>query len=410
MSTFSRSAAYPASESQARSPYLARVCRHFRLGLGIAVTLPTEPPPPAGTKISEPFGAAAGSGGRPAARRADFPLNLFTPGLPAPRSCILEGPRADSIGRAASELFSAEVFFMGIRIANAPISWGVDVVEWGPRPAPARFLDEVAAAGYEGTELGPYGYLPTNPTVLRAELAERSLSMVSAFVGLPLKTGDADLNELNNVAALLAAAGARAVIVADTMWPERVAVAGRVPETGIAMDEQEWGRAATTVRAACECARRNGLRPVFHNHAGSYIETPDELLRISEMSGADICFDSGHYAYGGGDPSEAVKKFGDRIQHLHWKDVHPERLAEVRRDQLNFIDGVTHGVFCPLGEGMVDFPSLTADLDAAGYDGWATVEQDVDTKDETVRPLEYAKASREYLHRLMGSRERLSAG
>ena len=288
---------------------------------------------------------------------------------------------------------------MKIRVANAPVSWGIMEVEgWSPPLAYATFLDELKAAGYEGTELGPYGYLPTDPRTLRSELEGRSLTLTSAFVPLRLKQPGADLTEARPVGVLLRDLGARYLVLSDALWPEREAVAGRVEQSHIRLTDTEWRTLAENVRAVSEMAAGLGLRCVFHHHVGTYIETPGEVARLLDITDVGLCLDTGHYAYGGGDPVEAVRTFGRRVEYLHFKDVDPIRLRAANEARLSFLDGVRAGAFCELGAGCVRFPNLLAELDRIGYDGWAVVEQDIDaSKPGSRTPFESARASREYL-------------
>ena len=293
---------------------------------------------------------------------------------------------------------------MNIRLANAPVSWGIMEVEgWSPPLTYATFLDELKSAGYEGTELGPYGYLPTDPEVLAAELERRSLVLTSAFVPLRLKEPGLDLDQARAVGRLLRALGAGYLVLSDALWPEREAVAGRVEENDVRLTDRDWDVAAQNIRAVCELAAGLDLRCVFHHHAGSYIETPAEARRLLETTEVGLCLDTGHYAYGGGDPVEAVESFGRRVQYLHFKDVNPRRLGTARRSQLDFLGGVRAGVFCELGSGCVRFPELLQRLYQIGYDGWAVVEQDVDaSRPGAATPFESARASREYLRTTLG--------
>jgi inosose dehydratase len=292
---------------------------------------------------------------------------------------------------------------VNIRIANAPVSWGIMEVEgWSPPLAYSTFLDELAGAGYAGTELGPYGYLPADPRVLGEELRRRSLTLTSAFVPLKLKEPALDLAPARQVAELLRTLGAQYLVLSDALWPEREAAAGRVEEAGVRLGGQDWDVVARNVRTVCEMAAEQGLGCVFHHHVGSYIETPAEVRRLLEMTPIGLCLDTGHYVYGGGDPVEAVESLGKRVEYLHFKDVHPARLGTARRSKLDFLGGVRIGVFCELGTGSVRFPELLQALDRIGYDGWAVVEQDVEASGKGPRPAESARKSREYLRTTLG--------
>jgi len=293
---------------------------------------------------------------------------------------------------------------MSIAVANAPVSWGIMEVDgWNP-PLPAgQFLDELVSAGYQATELGPYGYLPTDPVRLRGELTRRSVSLISAFVPLRLKEPGADLEPVRQAGALLGALGAKHVVLADAMWPEREAVSGRAAEAGVKLAEPEWRIVAENIGAAIEAAKEFGLRSVIHHHAGTYIETPEEIDRLLAITSLGLCLDTGHYVIGGGDPVEAVKRYGARVEYLHFKDVDAGKLKQARERKLGFLDAVRSGVFCPLGQGCVKFPELIRELEAAGYRGWAVVEQDVETSEESaVSPLDCAIASRQYLKTALG--------
>jgi len=292
---------------------------------------------------------------------------------------------------------------MRIRAANAPVSWGIMEVEgWGPSLPYTSYLEELLSAGYEGTELGPYGFMPTEAEQLAPQLTDRSLSLISAFVPLHLKKPDLDLTPVRQVGGLLSNLGAAHMVIADALWPEREAVAGRAPESGVSLDDADWGQVVQNISAVCEAAAEFGLRCVFHHHAGTYIGTPDEVKRLLELAPIGLCLDTGHYVYGGGDPVDAVRTFGQRVEYLHFKDVDPKRLHEGRRTKLSFLGGVSAGVFCELGQGCVRFDDLLGELDKIGYDGWAVVEQDVDPSSATQRPLECAKASRSYLRSRLG--------
>jgi inosose dehydratase len=284
----------------------------------------------------------------------------------------------------------------------------MEVEGWGEQQEYSSVLGEMQQAGYSGTELGPYGYFPTEPQRLVAELAERDLQLVSAFVPLPLADADrhdAGFAEALRTAELLAESGARLIVLADEMSKHRMAVAGRADETRDGLSDAQWEAAAQMLTRVTQVCRELGLDAVFHHHAGTYIETPREIERLCASVNADLlglCLDTGHYFYGGGDPVEAVRQYGARIRHLHLKDVRPAVLETVRREGVDFLEAVRRDVFCELGEGALDFPQIISDLTAAGFTGWAIVEQDTDATKPGVRPLESAIRSRRYLRETVG--------
>ncbi|MEP6636894.1 MAG: TIM barrel protein [Acidobacteriota bacterium] len=298
---------------------------------------------------------------------------------------------------------------MKIKVGNAPVSWGVmEVAGWGEQIPYSKVLDEITAAGYAGTELGPYGYFPTDSKELAAELSARALQLVASFVPVPLahpERHEAGYQDAMKVAQLLAQTGARLIVLADEMSEERMAVSGRVDESRDGMNDSQWDSAAqilTRIAAAC---RELGLSAVFHHHAGTFVETPKEVARLCDSVDADLlglCLDTGHYFFGGGDPVDAVRLYGARIRHLHLKDVQLPVLEAARRDEVGFLEAVRRGVFCELGEGAVDLKKVIQDMTAGGYSDWAVVEQDVDARNEGVEPFESALRSRKYLREVIG--------
>jgi inosose dehydratase len=298
---------------------------------------------------------------------------------------------------------------MKIRIGTAPVSWGIMEVEgWNGQAPYAKVLDEMAEAGYEGTELGPYDYLPSEPERLREELSSRGLRMVSAFVPLMLaepERHEAAFQEAIKVAELLASVDARLIVLAGEMEQSRMLVAGRVNEERDGMSKQHWDDTVEIVSRIARACSEFGVSTAFHHHAGTFVETPKEIARLCENTDPSLiglCLDTGHYLYGGGDPVEAVKKYGSRIWHLHLKDVRLPVLDSVRREGLGFLEAVRRDIFCELGEGAVDFPSIKEGLASCDYDGWAIVEQDVDTDQPGVQPFESAVRSRRYLRERIG--------
>ena len=298
---------------------------------------------------------------------------------------------------------------MHIKVGNAPVSWGVmEVAGWGEQIPYGKVLNEIAAAGYAGTELGPFGYFPTEPKELSAALSARGLELVASFVPISLAHSDrhdAAYKEASKIAQLLSQTGANLLVLADEMSEARMAVSGRVDDSRDGMTDSQWDSAARILNRIGEVCRELGLGAVFHHHAGTFVETPKEIARLCASTDADLlglCLDTGHYFFGGGDPVDAVRLYGKRIRHLHLKDVQFPVLEAARRDGVGFLAAVRRGVFCELGEGGIALKKVIQDLTAAGYSGWAIVEQDVDTRSSDVKPFESACRSREYLRSQIG--------
>ena len=298
---------------------------------------------------------------------------------------------------------------MNIKVGNAPVSWGVmEVAGWGEQIPFSKVLDEIAAAGYAGTELGPFGYLPTDSKDLSAVLSARGLQLVASFVPIPLAHLDrheAAYQEAINVAQLLSQTGARLIVLADEMSEARMAVSGRVDDSRDGMSASQWAGAAQILERITKACSELGVAAAFHHHSGTFVETPKEIARLCESTDADLlglCLDTGHYFFGGGDPVDAVRLYGTRIRHLHLKDVQLPILEGARRDGVGFLEAVRRGVFCELGEGVINLKQVIQDLSAVGYSDWAIVEQDVDTRSSDVKPFESARRSREYLRDVIG--------
>lgn len=295
---------------------------------------------------------------------------------------------------------------MGIRAATAPINWGImEHVEFPAAYPYGRVLDEMAAAGYSGTELGPYGFLPSDSAVLRLELQKRSLTLCSAFVDIELGNKSAHEESQAYVARsakLISEAGARLLILSDRITPERNSVAGRRRDANqISWSEAEWQTAAAAIRDLIALCKTHGLKVAFHHHAGSHVETPEEIDHLFSLFPADqlgLCLDTGHYIYGGGDAVAFLERQVSRVWCVHFKDVNEMKSAEARRERMNFHDAVRHGIFAPLGKGSVDFPRIIALLQSGHFDGWAVVEADVLKGGVGAdAPLANATAGREYL-------------
>jgi inosose dehydratase len=277
-------------------------------------------------------------------------------------------------------------------------------------------LDELIETGYRGTELGDWGYMPTDETALHAELSERELTLLGAFVPVALK--DAASHRLGQeeslkVSRLLAAVAERAgqdlqpfLVLADDNGTEEVRTknAGCInSEMGLTGDELAvFAQGAENIARAVK--EETGLSTVFHHHCAGYVETPSEIAKLMDMTDPELLglvFDTGHFVYGCGkdDPvvmMEFLDRFVDRIWYMHFKDCHPEVASEARRQQWDYFEAVRQGVFCELGRGCVDFSAVVKWLHDRNYDGWAVVEQDVLPGMGT--PKESARHNRDYLH------------
>jgi inosose dehydratase len=271
-----------------------------------------------------------------------------------------------------------------VRVANAPLSYGAFEMTVGtsfPVPGPEQVLEAIAAAGYDGTDLGPPGYLGEGK-LLAERVGASGLDVVGGFVPLHLSEpehADVDAAELRRTLDLFAAAGATAAqpVLSDAGSPARAAAPGRGEEDpALRLEGARWRALADGVARAVAIARERGYEPVFHPHAGSYVEGPREIERLLDDTDVSLLLDTGHLALAGADPVRALRDWGPRIGAVHLKDVRADVLAAVRRERTDMLTAWRRGVFCALGDGDVDLAGVCRALAEAGYSGWVVVEQD----------------------------------
>ena len=262
-----------------------------------------------------------------------------------------------------------------MRFATGPVSWGVDFADAATNPPWELVLDEIAASPLDALELGPVGYLPVDA---HAELARRGLTAVGSFVFEPFhdrRAAPAVLETTRRACRAIAAAGGRVLVIIDRPDRERGATAGR-SDAARRLPAPERTAMLSTIRQAASIADRFDLRPVLHPHAGGHIEFADEIDEALGATGLPLCVDTGHCAYAGVDPAALIAEHPTRLGHVHLKDVRPDVLARAREEGRDFWTAIGDGVFCPLGAGMVDLAAVLDALETAGYDGFATIEQD----------------------------------
>jgi inosose dehydratase len=291
---------------------------------------------------------------------------------------------------------------MTIRIGNAPCSWGIEYASGEGYPAWSRVLDECKAAGYNGIELGPIGYMPEDPAVLGDALASRQLELIGGVVFRAFhdaaKWDDVMQASVRTCKALVAH-GAKHLVLIDATSPRRTATAGR-PAEAEQMDKAEWtaftGRFRNIARMGTE---EYGLDVSLHPHAAGFMDFEPEVERLlAEIDEKllKICLDTGHSHYAGFDPVPFLKRHLARVSYVHFKDINPAVRADVIKNRTEFLKACGQGIFCNLGDGMTDFKAVRKLLVDSGYEGWCTVEQDCDPTGPT-SPVDDARYNRKYL-------------
>jgi inosose dehydratase len=297
-----------------------------------------------------------------------------------------------------------------MRVGNAPCSWGT--LEFKEAKAEQigynQMLDELAETGYTGTELGDWGFMPSEPAVLKGELNKRGVVMLGAFVPVSLKneaaheTGVATAIRTARLLAAVASQDKPYLVLADDNGtvPERTRNAGRItPEMGLS--SAEWKVFASGANRIAQAVHaETGLRTVFHHHCAGYVETPDEIARFLELTDAQtigLVFDTGHFVFGAGecDVIHGLQRFQERVWYVHLKDCQPDVARRSRAEHWDYFESLGRGVFCELGQGCVDFPAVLRFLATRQYDAYMLVEQDI--LPGMGLPKESARRNRDYL-------------
>ncbi len=287
---------------------------------------------------------------------------------------------------------------IGNRIAGAPISWGVcEVPGWGYQLSPERVLSEMEQLGLAATELGPDGFLPADPAELAKTLADHHLTAVGGFTPFVLHRRDVDpLVELRRLLpGFVAARAGIMVLSADT---------GLVGyDSRPALSEQDWAVLLRNLDRVSAEAAEHGINTVLHPHVGTMVENTDDVRRVLEGSTISLCLDTGHLLIGGTDPAELTRQVPERIAHTHLKDVDAAYARKVQSGLVSYTDAVREGMYRPLGAGDVDIAAIVGHLEAHGYTGWYTLEQDtILTHEPTgVGPAADVNTSAEYVRGLL---------
>jgi inosose dehydratase len=292
---------------------------------------------------------------------------------------------------------------MNLTIGIAPDSWGVWFANDPHQPTWQQCVDEMVASGYDTIEIGPYGYMPTDPNRLNAELAQRGLTAVAnAVVGNLENEAAWPALELEMTASgeLLAALDAPYIILIDDAYSDLSTGRLREPRE---LDQAGWRRLINTTHRVADLMRtRFGLKLLFHPHAETHVQSEDQIERFladTDPARVGLCLDTGHHAYCGGDAVAFMRRHYLRIPHLHLKSVDGAMLRRVKDEGIPYGVAVPQDLFCEPSRGIVDFVDLRDLLREIDYTGYGIVEQDMYPA-PLDKPLPIAQRTRAYLREI----------
>ena len=284
------------------------------------------------------------------------------------------------------------------RIGGAPISWGVcEVPGWGYQLGPDRVLAEMHQVGLTATELGPDGFLPTQPDAMTQVLDRHGLRAVGGFTPLLLHVAAHDpVSEVERLLQGYDATGADVLVLSAVTGADGY-------DSRPVLDDDGWMVLLANLDRLAELAASRGVRAVLHPHVGTMIETGEEVRQVLDGSLISLCLDTGHLLIGGTDPAELARQAPERIAHVHFKDVDARLAGRVQDGRLTYTQGVRAGMYRPLGSGDVDVPSIVGSLSANGYSGWYVLEQDTILTEEPrgEGPVADVWASADYLRSVL---------
>ena len=280
---------------------------------------------------------------------------------------------------------------MTVKLGTNPIAWSNDdMPELGGDTPLETCLKEAAEAGFKGIEKG--NKFPSDPKELQAVLGRHGLEFVSGWYSAELRLRDveAEIRAMQPHFDLLKACGCKVMVLAETSGTvqgnRKVPVAERP-----VMSEAEWPVFLERITKLGDWMAGQGMRIAFHHHMGTVIQTEAEIDRLMEGTASDVglLLDTGHLVFAGGDPVRVARRHGDRIVHVHCKDVRPALLRAALDGDASFLRAVLDGVFTVPGDGAIDFPAVLRALRAADYRGWLVVEAEQDPA--KAHPLTYAR-------------------
>jgi len=289
---------------------------------------------------------------------------------------------------------------MAIHVGIAPDSWGVWFPNHEKQTPWQRCMDEMKAAGYDGVELGPWGYFPNKNPDLKNALAERGLKLVAGTIGgdfLDDQSIDDMCATIDDIAALMKDfPEAKYIVLLPSMYTD---LETREQVMDPNLTDKQWKTYCKNVQRAADRVASHGLVGTFHPHVDCHVQTEEQIERLLNDTTVQLCFDTGHHVYGGGEPISFYRKHADRIPYIHLKDCDLAVKAEMDKNHWSFAKAVTEDIMVEPGKGSIDFSKLHEALIEKGYDGWCVVEQDLFPVKSFDIPLPIAKRGRENLRK-----------
>ena len=287
-----------------------------------------------------------------------------------------------------------------VKLGIAPIAWtNDDMPDLGSENTFEQCVSEMALAGFTGCEVG--NKYPKDPKVLGKALELRNMEICnqwfsSFLISRPFDEVEA---EFRNQLEFLRAMGAKVIVASEQSYSVQGQMDTPVFGHKYVMNDEEWNLLCDGLNKLGKIAKEEyGISLTFHHHMGTVVQDADEVERL--MNGTDpeylsLLYDTGHFAYCGADPLEMVRKYKDRIKHVHLKDIRKEVVEQVKREELSFLAGVRMGAFTVPGDGCIDFEPIFKVLEDNGYEGYMLVEAEQDPA--KANPLEYAIKARKYI-------------
>ncbi|WP_095173364.1 MULTISPECIES: myo-inosose-2 dehydratase [Blautia] len=286
-----------------------------------------------------------------------------------------------------------------VRLGIAPIAWtNDDMPDLGKENTFEQCVSEMALAGFTGSEVG--GKYPADTKVLKKALDLRGIQICNQWFSsfLISKPFEETEKEFIKAADFLKEMGAKVIGVSEQSYSIQGKMEQPVWEGKYVMNDEEWKLLAEGLNKLGKIAKDKGMTLTFHHHMGTVVQTEEEIDRFMETVDPELVFllfDSGHLSFAGIDPEKVLKRYVNRIKHVHLKDIREEMVKKSQNERWSFLKGVREGVFTVPGDGDVDFAPIFRILEDAGYEGWVVVEAEQDPA--KANPLEYAKKARAYI-------------